>query len=129
MKCLVIGGSGFIGRNIIELLNKKGYYTISYDLAGKSNTANDHVVGDILDYNKLNGSMKDIDYVFNLAATTSPPEFENIDSNGYEVNVMGTYNILRAAYKNKVTKVILASSSAVYGNINIPVKENIVTDS
>ena len=42
---------------------------------------------------------------------------------------MGTYNILRAAYKNKVTKVILASSSAVYGNINIPVKENIVTDS
>lgn len=46
-----------------------------------------------------------------------------------EVNVMGTYNILRAAYKNKVTKVILASSSAVYGNINIPVKENIVTDS
>lgn len=129
MKCLVIGGSGFIGRNIIELLNKKGYYTISYDLAGKSNTANDDVVGDILDYNKLNGSMKDIDYVFNLAATTSPPEFENIDSNGYEVNVMGTYNILRAAYKNKVTKVILASSSAVYGNINIPVKENIVTDS
>lgn len=82
MKCLVIGGSGFIGRNIIELLNKKGYYTISYDLAGKSNTANDDVVGDILDYNKLNGSMKDIDYVFNLAATTSPPEFENIDSNG-----------------------------------------------
>ncbi|WP_201779484.1 NAD-dependent epimerase/dehydratase family protein [Acidiplasma cupricumulans] len=33
MKSLVIGGSGFIGRNIIELLNKKGHYTISYDIA------------------------------------------------------------------------------------------------
>ena len=33
MKALVIGGSGFIGRNIIELLNKKKYYTTSYDIA------------------------------------------------------------------------------------------------
>ncbi len=33
MKALIIGGSGFIGRNIIESLNKKKYYTISYDMA------------------------------------------------------------------------------------------------
>ena len=46
--------------------------------------------------------MKGIDYVFNLAAVTSPPEFEDINSNGYEINIMGTYNILKAAYKNNV---------------------------
>ena len=68
MKSLVIGGSGFIGRNIIELLNKKGHYTLSYDIAKKDNEANDHITGNISDYDKLNSSMKDIDYVFNLAA-------------------------------------------------------------
>ena len=39
-----------------------------------------------------------------------------------------TYSILKAAYKNNVKNVILASSSAVCGNINAPVKEDIVTD-
>ena len=128
MKSLVIGGSGFIGRNITELLNRKGHYTVSYDIAEKDNDANEHINGNISDYDKLNNSMKGIDYVFNLAAVTSPPEFEDINSNGYEINVMGTYNILKAAYKNSVKKVILASSSAVYGNIDVPVKEDMVTD-
>lgn len=128
MKSLVIGGSGFIGRNIIEILNRKGFYTVSYDIAKKYNDANEHIIGNILDFEKINSSLKDIDYMFNLAAVTSPPEFEDINSNGYEVNVIGTYNILKAAYKNNVKKVILASSSAVYGNINVPVKEDMVTN-
>ena len=101
---------------------------LSYDIAGKDNDANDHVIGNISDFNKLNASMKDIDYVFNLAAVTAPPQFEDIDSNGYEINVMGTYNILKAAFKNNVKKVILASSSAVYGNIDVPAREDMVTD-
>ena len=76
MKALVIGGSGFIGRNIIELLNTKQYYTISYDIADKNNNAIEHINGNIIDYEKLECTMRDIDYVFNLAAVTSPPEFE-----------------------------------------------------
>ena len=128
MKSLIIGGSGFIGRNIIELLNKKGHYTVSYDIAKKDSDANDHITGNISDYDKLNSAMKDIDYIFNLAAVTAPPEFEDVNSNGYEINIMGTYNILKAAYKNNVKKVILASSSAVYGNINVPVTEDMVTN-
>ncbi len=128
MKSLIIGGSGFIGRNIIELLNKKGHYTVSYDIAEKDNEANEHIRGNILDYAKLNNSIKSMDYVFNLAAVTAPPEFDDINSNGYEINVIGTYNILKAAYKNNVKKVILASSSAVYGNISVPAEENMITD-
>ena len=46
--------------------------------------------------------MKGIDYVFNLAAVTSPSEFENIDSDGYKINIMRTYNIFKTAYKNNV---------------------------
>ena len=129
MKALVIGGSGFIGRNIIELLNQKKYYTVSYDIADRNNNANEHINGDMLDLDKLSKAMKDIDYVFNLAAVTSPPEFEDIDSKGYEINIMGTYNILKSAYKNNVKKVILASSSAIYGNIKTPATEDVITDS
>ena len=72
---------------------------------------------------------KDVDYVFNLAAVTSPPEFEDIDSKGYEINIIGTYNILKSAYKNNVKRVILASSSAIYGNIKIPTTEDMITNS
>ena len=50
MKALVIGGSGFIGRNIIELLNKKKYYTVSYDIADKNNNAIEHIIGNIMEY-------------------------------------------------------------------------------
>ena len=58
-----------------------------------------------------------------------PPEFEDIDSKGYEINIIGTYNILKSAYKNNVKKVILASSSAIYGNIKTPATEDMITDS
>ena len=129
MKALVIGGSGFIGRNIIELLNQKQYYTVSYDIADRNNNANEHINGNMLDLEKLSKSMKDVDYVFNLAAVTSPPEFEDIDSKGYEINIIGTYNILKSAYKKNVKKVILASSSAIYGNIKTPATEDVITDS
>ena len=129
MKALVIGGSGFIGRNIIELLNKKRYYTLSYDIADKNSNAIENITGNIMDSEKLEKSMKDIDYVFNLAATTSPPEFEDMDGKGYEINIMGTYNILKAAYKNNVKKVILASSSAIYGDTDKQVTESMITDS
>ncbi len=90
MKSLVIGGSGFIGRDIIELLNKKCHYTLSYGIAKIDNNANDNITGNISDYNKLNSSMKDFEYVFNLGAVTSPPEFEDLNSNVYEINVIGT---------------------------------------
>ena len=83
----------------------------------------------MLDLEKLSKAMNDIDYVFNLAAVTSPPEFEDIDSKGYEINIMGTYNILKSAYKNNVKRVILASSSAIYGNIKIPATEDMITNS
>ena len=57
------------------MLNKKEYYTISNDIADKNNNIIEHITGNIMDYEKLENSIKDIDCMFNLAATTSPPEF------------------------------------------------------
>jgi len=53
MRALVTGGSGFIGRNIIEQLNELGFETISYDIADKNSNSHIHVKGSILDREKL----------------------------------------------------------------------------
>jgi UDP-glucose 4-epimerase len=68
------------------------------------------------------------DYVFQLAAVTSPPEFENLSGEGYEVNVMGAYNVLAASAKKNVKRVIIASSSSVYGDIREAARESIITE-
>jgi UDP-glucose 4-epimerase len=116
MKILVTGGSGFIGRNIVKKLKDKNYYVITFDIKDKNSIADEHIKGNILDVNLLKKAIKDIDVVFHLAAVTSPPEFEDLFSNGYETNVLGTYNVLAASLYNNVKKIILASSSSVYGD-------------
>ena len=70
-----------------------------------------------------------VDYVVHLAAVTSPLEFEDPSSRGYEVNVMGTYNVFVSALRNKVKRVVFASSSAVYGNLGVPAIEEMLPPS
>ncbi|MEM3431419.1 MAG: NAD-dependent epimerase/dehydratase family protein [Candidatus Micrarchaeia archaeon] len=65
----------------------------------------------------MNKITKNMDLVFYLAAVSSPPEFEILIFEGYEINVMGTYNVIAASAVNNVRRVILASSSPVYGNM------------
>ena len=56
------------------------------------------------------------DYIFHLAAVTSTPQFETNPDKGLRVNVNDTYNVLDFARKHGVNKVVLASSSAIYGD-------------
>lgn len=118
MNVLVTGGSGFIGRNIVKMLKEDGNVVGTYDTREKNSVADYHVMGDVRNLNMLENTCKGIDYVFHLAAVTSPPEFENLTGEGYEVNVVGTYNVLAASAVNGVKRVILASSSSIYGDIN-----------
>ncbi|MEM0135670.1 MAG: NAD(P)-dependent oxidoreductase [Thermoplasmatales archaeon] len=126
MKALVTGGSGFIGRNIIMQCKERGMETVSFDTEG-TRYADTHFMGSILDFNLLKKAMKGCDNVFHLAAITSPPQFEEPGNKGYEVNVMGTYNVLQAAYENKVKRVVMASSSAVYGDMSKAAVEDILS--
>lgn len=123
MRVLVTGGSGFIGKNIIKQCKEMEFETVTFDTKANLD-ADTHLMGSVLDFNLLNKSMNGCDYVFHLAATTSPPQFEEPGNNGYEVNVLGTYNVLEAAFENKVKRVVLASSSAVYGNMSESADEN-----
>ena len=116
MNVLVTGGSGFIGRNIVKVLKEKGNKVGSLDIKEKNSVADYHITCDIRNRHMVEKALKGIDQVFHLAAITSPPEFENLMADGYEVNVLGTYNILAASQVNKVKKVVIASSSSIYGN-------------
>ena len=108
---LVTGGEGFIGRNIISKTRDIGWEAYSLDIVGKP----DFKVS-ITNREKLDNINKKFDGIFHLAAVTSPPQFEMIPDKGLRVNVNGTFNVLDFARKHGVNKVVLASSSAIYGD-------------
>lgn len=128
MKALVVGGLGFIGSHLTEELIKQGILPVIYDNFSSGTLDNIHSLGskiqiikaDILDIDQLILSMEDIDYVFHLAALTSVPQSLIEPYETHKVNNTGTFNVLWASLKAKVSKVIISSSCAVYGDINQP---------
>ncbi len=123
MKALVTGGSGFIGRNILITCREEGWDTVSLDLI-ESDYGDVNIMGSVLDQTILKQAFKDVDVVFHEAAVTSPPQFEAFPSEGFNVNSQGTFNVLEEASEAGVSKVILASSSALYGNSKQISREN-----
>ena len=108
---LITGGEGFIGKNLKEQLKKLGNDSKTLDIAGKP----DYIVS-VTNFNELLNIKEDFDGIFHLAATTSPPQFEDDPLSGFQVNANGTLNILEFAKIKGIRKVVLASSSATYGN-------------
>ncbi len=115
MNVLVTGGSGFIGRSLVKMLKERGDTVATLDIKDKNSLADYHIMCDVRNRQMVEKAFDGIDYVFHLAAVTSPPEFENVGGDGYDVNVLGTYNVLAASKMNNVKRVVIASSSSVYG--------------
>jgi UDP-glucose 4-epimerase len=134
-KVLVTGGAGFIGSNLVERLLHDGHDVRVLDDYSTGRLENlcfyNHPVGaidlksgTITDLGICMNAMKNIEYVFHLAAI--PFVQKSIDDPilTNENNIDGTLNVLEAAVKNGVKKVIFASSSAVYGDTDrIPTPE------
>ena len=137
LKVLITGGAGFIGSHLADRLLELDNSVIVYDnfdpyYKGKRrniehNLKNLHyelVKGDILDYERLKEAMKDVNVVFHLAAQ---PGVRYSMSNPVKVNTVnatGTINVLRAVRENDVDKLVYASSSSVYGNVQkLPMSE------
>lgn len=132
-KVVVTGGAGFIGSNIVQELAKENK-VIVIDNLSTGNIGNikeeinqrkvDFIEGSITNLKLLEKTFEDIDYVFHQAAVVSIPySIDNpIETNN--VNIGGTLNVLSAASKNNVKKVVFASSCAVYGNpTDLPIRE------
>lgn len=133
----ITGGAGFIGSHLAETLVKKGHKVIVYDNFSTGNIKNltaikdkiEIIKGDIDNLKNLSQYMKGIDYVYHLAALACVARSMQEPTNTQKINISGTNNVLEAARINGVKKVLLASSSAVYGNgTDIPYKETAKTD-
>ena len=123
MKVLVTGGSGFIGRSVLEELLLRGHDVISLDLIEPSITV-PFLVGDIRDLETLRKAARGVDAIIHLAAIVSAVEAMEKPLDTFRTNVEGTLNVAEAARRENV-KVIYAGSVAVYGEPKIlPVSED-----
>lgn len=135
MKFLVTGGAGFIGSNIVGELLKRNYEVKVLDnfSTGKRENLADYgndvelIEGDIRSYHIVKDAVTDVDVILHQAALPSVPRSINDPITSNEVNVTGTLNILEAARKNNVQKIVFASSSSVYGdNPKLPKDESMI---
>ena len=130
---LVTGGAGFIGSHTVDrLLSQQHQVRVLDDLSsGKlDNLAHvkgriEFVQGDIQDRTLMPSVMKGIEYALHIAAWRSVPKSMS-DPMGYtDANVVGTANVLDAAVKAKVKRVVCVSSSSVYGETDaVPLRED-----
>lgn len=132
-RILITGGAGFIGSNIAHAALDKGYDVAVLDdmstgrqenLSGTSGKIT-LVKASILDMKKLAAAMRGVDYVLHQAALASVPRSVKNPVDTNNVNVGGTLNVLLAAREAGVKRVVCASSSSVYGNLEkLPKKED-----
>jgi UDP-glucose 4-epimerase len=131
-KVLVTGGAGFIGSHLVDaLVNKGAKVTVVDNLFGgylsnldksKENIVFKNI--DIRDKIKLERAMRGQEVIFHLAANADVPYSVEHPEEDFEINVVGGCNVLQNALKNKVEKIIFASTAAVYGDpAYIPVDE------
>ncbi|MGQ9760007.1 MAG: NAD-dependent epimerase/dehydratase family protein [Candidatus Methanomethylicaceae archaeon] len=132
MRVLLMGGAGFIGSHIADELLREGHEVIIYDnfsTGSMANTANlkdriKIVEGDVLDFDRILSAAKGCDLISHQAAQLEIGSAINTPLMDARVNIEGTPNVLETAVRNKVKKVIYASSASVYGEaVKLPQDE------
>ena len=122
-RVLVTGGSGFIGSNVIQEL-MKSFKVVNLDLNPSKNSEIEEIVGDIRDKELVEQVVENCDIIIHLAAQVSVPLSIDYPQKTLDINVQGTQNIIDAAYKFGIKRLIIASSAAVYGDASdLPLKE------
>lgn len=137
-KILITGSEGFIGSHLTELLIKRGYKVRAFimynsfnslgwldDINPDINSKIEFYFGDIRNYDSVYAAMNGCSAVLHLAALIGIPYSFNTPSSYLDTNVKGTLNILQAAKIRKLKKIVLTSTSEVYGSAQyVPMDEN-----
>ena len=124
MKCLVTGGAGFIGSNLVDRLVKLGHQVIVLDDLSTGRLSNLLQVKNKIEFvnvditnseNSIGQYFNDVDWVFHLAGLADIiPSIKNPYSY-FQTNTKGTLNILEASKKVEIKKLIYAASASCYG--------------
>ena len=137
MKVLVTGADGFIGSHLVESLLEKGYevkaftYYNSFNTWGWLDTLSKDKLeqieifsGDIRDPNGVYEAMTGVDQVFHLAALIAIPFSYHSPDSYVDTNIKGTLNVLQAAKKLETSRILVTSTSEVYGTAQyVPIDE------
>ena len=130
---MITGGAGYVGSYLIYKLLQEKHEVFSIDDMSNGDYSYlegliepEHiVVGDIRDAELLDNLFEDVDAVVHLAAIPGLVRCNENPEEAVSVNVYGTYQVLEAARKQGVKKVIFSSSAASYGiPRSLPVKED-----
>ena len=122
MRVLVTGGAGFIGSHIVRELVARGDEVRVLDNLSSGRRANleavdaELLVGDLTDPDAVRAALSGVTHVIHLAALVSVPRSIAEPELSHAVNVTGTLGLLVAARDLSVRRVVIASSSAVYGD-------------
>lgn len=126
MKMVITGGAGFIGSHLCDKYTREGHTVICLDNFMNGNLTNIRhlldcrnfklIKGDVRNFDLLERVMRDVDVVFHLAAQIHVERSYIEPKLTYDVNVMGTQNVLELARMYDVKKIIYASTSEVYGS-------------
>jgi len=123
MKLLVTGGAGFIGSHLVERLVELGHDVVVIDNLLRGNKIPLEVLskitfihGDVRDQTLVEHWVKDIDVIFHFAAVLGVDVVADHPVETMDVEVIGTRNIVNAARKHKVKKILYASTSGIYSH-------------
>jgi len=134
-KVMVTGGAGFIGSHLVEALVAKGIQVRVLDNLSTGKEENlqsviqdiEFVRGDLVDGGLTARCVQDTDVVFHLGALPSVPRSVADPLKTHQANVSGTLNVLVASKDAGVKRVVLASSSSVYGSGHpLPLREDML---
>jgi nucleoside-diphosphate-sugar epimerase len=124
-KYVVTGGAGFIGSALVRMLSAQGDVAVVDNLSSGHQRNLEGVSSvtlhraDIRDYEAIAPLLRGADVVFHLAAIASVPRSIDDPVPSHEVNIDGTFNVLRAAQAGAVRRVVYAASSSAYGDSEV----------
>ncbi|XOV93050.1 MAG: NAD-dependent epimerase/dehydratase family protein [Bacteroidota bacterium] len=122
------GGSGKAGKHVVPYLIDQGYSVLNVDLKTLNHPNVDNLIADITDSGQMFNAMSSYANFDEMETGSGTPNFDavvhfaavpriliNPDNETFRVNTMGTYNVIEAAVKLGIKKIIIASSETTYG--------------
>lgn len=127
-RILFTGGSGKAGKHVIPYLLDQGHRVMNVDLMPLNHPGVDNLIADITDSGQMFNAMSSYAGLDELDGENGVPRFDAVvhfaavprilirpDNETFRVNTIGTYNVIEAAVKLGIKKIIIASSETTYG--------------
>src|SRR5438067_11404827 len=119
MRVLVTGGSGFIGSHVVDKLRDRGITVRVFDMVFPTLRSDiEFYYGSLLHLEALQMAMSGIDAIYHLGAVADVKDVFEEPHYSESINVRGTINVLEAARKAKIKRVIYGSTTWVYSEVS-----------